>query len=377
MSNLLTGKPQLNRFVNRRLILDKIRRDGVISRADLAKQTEIRPPTVSAVVKDLIKEGLVEEVGPGETSGGRAPRMISLSRNQPKVLGFELSETCILAGLCDLGGDLCAHQKISFVPAPPEQAVDMLEEIGSELLSSAGIDWDDLQGVGVALPGHLNVASGHVRWSQPFGWRDVPFKELCEARWKLTTDVVNDSLAGGMAAQLFETSESVENLVFLYLRFHDGLHKGVGVGSGIIINGQPYHGEFGAAGEITIPITHPLMLHKERGGKAYRDIDSFSKALAEGDQEVLATLLKVGEELSPLVQHIVNLLEPGVLMIGSDSPALRDVLMAQLQEVLKKQQLAYEAGHTQLIASTLGEYGVLRGAVVPTLQRVFRIPQWS
>ncbi len=377
MSNLLTGKPQLNRFVNRRLILDRIRRDGIISRADLAKQTEIRPPTVSAVVKDLIKEGLVEEVGPGETSGGRAPRMISLSRNQPRALGFELSETCILAGLCDLGGDLCASQKVSFVPAPPEQAVDMLEEIGSELLSSAGIEWDVLQGVGVALPGHLNVANGHIRWSQPFGWRDVPFKELCEKRWKLTTDVVNDSLAGGMAAQLFETSESVENLVFLYLRFHDALHKGVGVGSGIIINSQPYHGEFGAAGEITTPVTHPLMLQKERGGKAYRDIESFTKALVEGDQEVLDTLLQVGEELSPLVQHMVNLLEPGVLMIGSDSPELRDVLMTQLQEVLKKQQLAYEAGHTKLIASTLGEYGVLRGAVVPTLQRVFRIPQWS
>jgi len=377
MSNLLTGKPQLNRFVNRRLILDKIRRDGVISRADLAKQTAIRPPTVSSVVKDLINEGLVEEIGPGETSGGRAPRMIALSRNQPRVLGFEMSETYILAGLCDLAGDLCVHRKIPFVPAPPEQAVDMLQEIGNELVSSAGIEWEALQGVGVALPGHLNVAQGSIRWSRPFDWRDVPFKQLCEQRWSINTDIVNDSVAGGMAAQMFEKAESVENLVFLYLRFQDALHKGVGVGSGIIIHGQPYHGEFGAAGEITTPISHPLLLIKEFGGKAHRNISSFTKALKNGDKAAHAVVHRVGEELAPLVQHMVNLLEPGVLMIGSDSEELRDLLLNQLRAVLEDQKLAYEAGLTQLIASTLGEYGVLRGAIVPTLQRVFRIPQWS
>jgi N-acetylglucosamine repressor len=377
MSNLLTGKPQLNRFVNRRLILDKIRRDGIISRADLAKQTAIRPPTVSSVVKDLIDEGLVEEVGPGETSGGRAPRMIALSRNQPRVLGFELSETYILAGLCDLTGVLCGQQKVPFVPAPPEQAVDMLQEIGAELLSSAGIEWDSLQGVGVAVPGHLNVAQGSIRWSRPFDWHDVPFKQLCEQRWSISTDVMNDSVAGGMAAQMFEKEESIENLIFLYLRFQDALHKGVGVGSGIIINGQPYHGEFGAAGEITTPISHPLLLAKEFGGKSYRNISSFTKGLKNGDQAAHAAMYRVGEELAPLVQHMVNLLEPGVIMVGSDSQELCDLLLKQLRKVLEEKKLAYEAGCTQLIASTLGEYGVMRGAMVPTLQRVFRIPQLS
>src|SRR3990172_2451549 len=107
MSTILTGKPQLNRFVNRRLILDQIRRNGTTSRADLAKQTAIRPPTVSAVVKELIDEGLIEERGIGQTSGGRAPRVIVLRRNKPCTLGFEISETLILAGLCDLAGNVC------------------------------------------------------------------------------------------------------------------------------------------------------------------------------------------------------------------------------------------------------------------------------
>jgi len=377
MPKSLTGKPQLNRFVNRRLILDKIRRDGKISRAELAKQTSIRPPTVSAIVKQLLVEGLVEEIGNGQTSGGRAPRMIALSRNQPQALGFEMSETGISAGVCDLGGRLCAHHQVSYTPVPPEQAVERLYEIGSKLLRELDIDWQKLQGVGVAIPGHLKLGEGIVRWSSPFNWRDIPLKQLCEERWGVKTDVVNDSLAGSMAAHLFDTAQSVENLVFLYVRFLDVSHGVVGLGTGIIINGQPYHGEFGAAGEITTPVTHPLVRMKAVGNESFETVAAFTQAVERGDPQALDAMELVGAELATLVLHVVNLLEPGVLMIGSDVPVLRDILLDHWQRVLETQSLAYEAGKTQLMASTLGEYGVVRGAIVPTLQRVFRIPQWS
>ena len=377
MSNSLTGKPQLNRFVNRRLILDKIRRDGEISRAELAKQTSIRPPTVSAIVKQLILEGLVEEIGSGETSGGRAPRMIALSRNQPQALGFEMNETGISAGLCDLGGRLCAHHQIPFKPVGPDEAVDQLHKIGSKLLREVNVDWQNLQGVGVAVPGHLNIAEGIVRWSSPFNWRDVPFRQLCEDRWGVTTDVVNDSLAGSMAAHLFDTAQSVENLVFLYVRFIDKSLDEVGLGTGIIINSEPYHGEFGAAGEITTPVTHPIVHARESGATALETVEAFTQAVQRGNPLALQAMERVADELSPLVQHVVNLLEPGVLMIGSDISVLRDLLLEHWEKVLEKQSLAYEAGKTRVMASTLGEYGVVQGAIVPTLQRVFRIPQWS
>ncbi len=377
MTNSLTGKPQLSRFVNRRLILDKIRRDGEISRAELAKQTSIRPPTVSAIVKQLLLEGLVEEIGTGETSGGRAPRMIALSRNQPQALGLEMSETSILAGLCDVGGRLCAHHQEPFLPGSPEEAVDRLESIGSRLLQDLGITWDKLQGVGVAVPGHLNSAEGVVRWSNPLDWQNVPLKSLCEERWGVETDIVNDSLAGSMAAHLFGASQSVENLVFLYVRFLDKDHNEVGVGTGIIVNGEPYHGEFGAAGEITTPITHPLVHLRQAGSDKLKTVEAFTQAVQRGDPDALRALARTGEEMSALVIHIVNLLEPGVLMVGSDAPVLRDHLLEQWGSVLQARRLAFEAGKTELKASDLGEFGVVRGAIVPTLQRVFRIPQWS
>jgi len=382
MSTILTGKPQLNRFVNRRLILDQIRRNGTTSRADLAKQTEIRPPTVSAVVKELIDEGLIEERGIGRTSGGRAPRVIVLRRNKPCTLGFEISETRILAGLCDLAGNVCDQielpsETVSPETITPETAVDRMHTLGEQLMNSAGMKWEKLHGVGVAVQGHVNGAEGIVRWSHRFNWRNVPLKKMCEERWQVATDVINDCLAGGLAAHFFDTESTVENLVFVYLRFRGTSHGLVGLGSGIIVNGKPYHGEFGAAGEITTMVNHPLVYAKEMGGKSFAGLAEFSTALEQDDPAAMAALYRVGNELSTLALHIVNLLEPGVLMIGSDAPLLRDRLLIQLQQVLDQQGLAYEAGKTRLLASTLGDSCLMRGAIVPTLQRVFRIPQWS
>jgi predicted NBD/HSP70 family sugar kinase len=168
----------------------------------------------------------------------------------------------------------------------------------------------------------------------------------------------------------------VQNLVFVYLRFRGTSHGLVGLGSGIIIGGEPYHGEFGAAGEITTMVNHPLVYAQELGG-AYESFAEYCNALERDDSCAVMAIQRVGTELSTLALHIVNLLEPGVLMIGSDAPPLRDRLLVQLQQVLDRQGLAYEPGKTRLLASTLGDSCLMRGAVVPTLQRVFRIPQWS
>ena len=377
MTRPVTGKPQLNRRLNRTLILDRIRRAGEVSRAELAKVTTIRPPTVSAVIKELIVEGLVEETRNGESSGGRAPRMVALSRRQGRAIGFEVSESAILAGVCDLAGDLCAEKRVPFSPDTPDRTIDRLQQIGEELLGKLKLTWPAIQGVGVAVPGHMDMRRGVVRWSHPFGWKDVPFRRMCELRWGTTTDVVNDSAAGSMAAHFLDMGPEVRNLVYLYLRFADASNGVVGLGSGVIINREPYHGEFGAAGEITTPVAHPLIDARDDNGEPFDSVDAFAAAVGNGRASAMAAVDRVARDVSLLVVHAVNLLEPGVLVVGSDIESLRDAVLDRLRQILDEHSLRYEAGKTKIIASTLGEFGVARGAVVPTLQRVFRMPRWT
>ena len=86
---------------------------------------------------------------------------------------------------------------------------------------------------------------------------------------------------------------------------------------------------------------------------------------------------RVAKDVSSLVVHAVNFLEPGMLVVGSDNPILRNELLGRLRRTLEEHRLLHEAGKTRLVASELGEFGAVRGAVVPALHRVFRMPRWS
>lgn len=314
----------------------------------------------------------MEEVGLGATSSGRAPRLISLAKNQPKALGFELTETSILASLYDSRRSLCAQCRLPFADFSPDRVVEKLHNMRSSLLKDVGSEWSKLEGVGIAVPGDLDGSSGRVRWCNCYGWKNVPFKELCEDRWNVDTDVVNDALAGGMAAQYFHQDKSTKNLVFLFFRFDDRTHEEVGVGAGIIVDGRPYHGEFGAAGQIRMPFISPLVYARELGEEEMsQDIAAFVTALEQGHPVAKKAIAQVGESAFILVQQAITFLEPGKLVIDSDEPLLRDTLTAYLQTALCKNQPKNKTEQTRLVASDLGEFGVSRERSCPLYNESF------
>jgi predicted NBD/HSP70 family sugar kinase len=113
----------------------------------------------------------------------------------------------------------------------------------------------------------------------------------------------------------------------------------------VAIHGAAYHGEFGAAGEITIPIKHPLV-HAVELGKSYSTLASFTAAFQENAATAQDAMARVALELSPLAIHIVNLLEPGILTIGTDTPILRDAIIDRLRRSVDEHSLPHQAGKT-------------------------------
>ncbi len=374
------------RIVNRHRILDRVRAFGTISRADLAKMTSIRPPTVSAVIRQLIAEGLVEEVGQGEskTGTGRPPIMVSLSRGKARMLGFEVSGTTLRAGACDLHGKVLADATVAFGPQSPEETAQRMAALGEEVLSSLGLGWRDMLGVGVALPGLVDTKNGLIRWSRPLGWRDVRLQEICEAQWARKTDVVNNAVAGGMAEHFFGDYGGCKTLVYLHIRF-DVVEPCEGVkpqgptfirlAGGVIVDGEPYHGDFGAAGEISSLVPHPLQYMEESGGPDPHDTFDFEALFTSGDARAIAALDRSAQDIQAYVMHAINFLDPGVLVIDSDHPDLRNAVLARVKDYLAEDTIRAEVGETRVLVSTLGKFGMVRGAVVPALQRVFRLPR--
>ncbi len=296
-------------------------------------------------------------------------------------MGFELGATAIRGGLCRLDGTIVSARSTPHQPVGPERALDELHTIGSALLDEAGMTWSELDGVGVALPGLVDAEHAIVRWSRPFDWHEVPFARLAEARWKLRTDVVNNSVAASMAEHYFGAARDIRSLIYVFIRFdvveHPGGRSGqvIRLGSGIIINGEPYHGEFGAAGEITTLVEHPRMNTREANGNVPPDTAAFAAVLRNGQRSAVAAMRQAADEIGAHVLDAINFLDPAMVVVDSDYPYLRDLVLRRLDDVVREDRLRKIVGRTVVVASALGELAMMRGAVVPALRRVFRMPR--
>ena len=92
------------RDINRQIVLNYVREREPISRAEIARETALQRSTISAIVEDLKTEGLVEEVGEGESTGGRRPTLLKLRAAEPIALGVSITPTCTTVATSDLAG---------------------------------------------------------------------------------------------------------------------------------------------------------------------------------------------------------------------------------------------------------------------------------
>src|SRR5215203_1426613 len=94
------------RDINRQIVLNYVRERGPISRAEIARETDLQRSTVSAIVEELKAEDLIEEVGIGESTGGRPPNMLRLRVGGPMAVGIDITTTHTTVATCNLAGQV-------------------------------------------------------------------------------------------------------------------------------------------------------------------------------------------------------------------------------------------------------------------------------
>ena len=99
------------RDINRQIVLNYVREREPISRAEIARETDLQRSTISAIVEDLTREGLIEEVGEGESTGGRRPTMLKLRAAGPIAVGVSLTPTLTTIATSDLAGRVLDQQE--------------------------------------------------------------------------------------------------------------------------------------------------------------------------------------------------------------------------------------------------------------------------
>ncbi len=230
---------------NQTLTLDLIRRapEGM-SRVELTERTGLSAQTLSNVTRRLTDEGFIVEAGKVRSGPGKPRTLLALNPQARYAVGVHLDPSVTTVVLVDFAGDVVRHAELAPHGADvAETGVIRIAESVEELIEESGIPRDRVLGIGVAMPGPLDAATGRVL-DPPLlpGWHGVPVRAELEAATDLPVLLEKDVTASMIGEMWVSAAEELSNAMFLYY--------GTGVGAGFSLMGVPVRGTTSNAGNI-------------------------------------------------------------------------------------------------------------------------------
>lgn len=228
------------RDINRQIVLNYVREREPISRAAIAREADLQRSTVSAIVDALTAEGLVEEIGEGESTGGRRPTMLRLRTAGAIAAGVAINPDFTTVACSDLAGRVLVQRQF---PTDRDHELTIAKAIEGiqECLNQKG---GAIESIGVSLPGLVDPSTGVAIYIPYFKWRDLPIAQKISSVTGLPVTIDNDANAVALAELWFGRPEVTDARDFILVLAAEG------VGTGIVFDGQIYRGERGAAGEF-------------------------------------------------------------------------------------------------------------------------------
>ncbi|HBA82629.1 MAG TPA: hypothetical protein DCZ95_00915 [Verrucomicrobia bacterium] len=385
METLVSGKPQLNRRINASIVLNLLRREGPLSRADLAKRTGIRSTSISAIVEHLLTDRLVREIGRGKSTGGRHPIMMELNPGGLYAAGIEIGEDALNGVIVDLSGKLLSAESMPL----PDTSVEAVGSAGNALLDSLSkssqISREELSAVGVAVPGIIAKNEGQVIFSRPLGWTSVPLQLLLSAQWGVEVNLLNSAMAGAMEEYFIGAGHGIRSLLYVLVNFkRSRSYHLASLGCGIVLDGRSYVGEGQLAGEINVDIEHPMSAASRRlGDKAPRSLEELFRASREHKEVYESIWNAFAAELGKVISWGMDFLSPGRVIVGTDTLELDEFVRRQTVEEIGARTVAGRVKSLpgvlgfktpEIVFSPLRQDTLARGAIVPELQELSLTP---
>lgn len=365
------------RNINRQIVLNYVREREPISRAEIARQTALQRSTVSAIVDELKIDGLVEEVGEGESTGGRPPTLLRLRSAGAIAIGVAVTPTAIMLATSDLAGRVLKQKEFPTEVDYDETLERVIDSINKILAHSDGA----IEGIGVSLPGLVDPSTGSAIYVPYFKWRDVPIAKQISAAVGLPVTIENDANAVALAELWFGRPEVSGARDFILVLAAEG------IGTGIVFDGQIYRGERGAAGEFGHMIvgTHApvpcscgnrdcweafsseraaIARYKNFIGDRAGDI-SFKSIVGQalnGEAHARKALVDMALCLGIGISNLVVGFSPEVVVVGGEITRAWDLVEGALKQTIEH-SVRRGLPSARILPSTLGENPTLMGAL--------------
>jgi predicted NBD/HSP70 family sugar kinase/biotin operon repressor len=379
---LRTGSLESLRERNRLRVIDALRTRGAISRADIARQTGLSRSTVSSLVGDLQAAGLVIERETDGTAaagpqGGRPPVLLALDQSAGAVVGLDFGHDHLRVAVADLSYAILAETYAELeVDTAAHDALDTAARLVAELVEETGVERGRVLAAGMGLPGPIDRESGLVH-SQPIlpSWIGLDPAAEMEERLGLPVHLDNDANVGALGESTFGVGRGSHVMAYLRLA--------AGIGAGLVINGRPFRGARGIAGEIghvLVDPQGPICRCGNRGcletfvaGPALCDllrrshgvltVPQLLELAADGDPGCQRVIADAGGVVGRAVADLCNYLNPDLVVVGGELSTAGDLLIEPMREAVKRFAIPAAVEDVEIVAGTLGARAELLGAL--------------
>lgn len=374
--NDTTGKNALIKREILRLCIN----NGAYSIADFSRDLGISVPTITKLIGELMAEGFIQDEGKVGTSGGRRPSVYGLNPQAGYFVGVDVARHHFHIAICDFKGEVVGYiQDIEFVLEANAESFRNMCRTVKEHVTLSGIPWFKVLGAGVSLSGRVNPEKGYSLTY--FMSDDIPIKDLFEKEFNVPVNIENDSRAMAYAEYMNRGQETDGDMICINLSW--------GLGMGMIIDGKPYYGKSGFSGEIGhFPLLnndiicrcgkvgcletgasgsalHRWILEKLQAGRKSSLSESFAQkgdieleeilqAIREEDVLAIEGIGKIGQTLGRGIAGIINIFNPGLVIVGGRLIVGKDYLMLPIRTEVNKLSLTRVNSDTKISLSQLG-----------------------
>jgi glucokinase-like ROK family protein len=390
--------------LNKIKVLELIRKERSISRADIAKVTRLSAPTITRIVESLINnEKLVIDLGLGSSEGGRPPNLVSFASQARFIIGIDIGRTNISAALSDLDAKIIQEDKEQTgADEGYEKVIARVVAMIEKLIKRSRVNRRDIMGVGLAIGGLMDRKHAIIEFSPDFQWRNVDPATTLSKAVGLPVMMDNVTRVAAIGELHYGIGEKYRNFICI--------NVGYGIGAGIIIDGQPFYGSHGISGEFGHIVVAKddericncgnrgcleaiasgygiARMVKERisngelsevtrlcGG----DLTTISAAMVadaanQGDLLSRDVLREAMEYLSIGVANLITLFDPEAIVLSGRVALSGDNVLAPLRSAVGSRSINFNRKDIYIGLATYGQRAAVMGALALILNEVLNL----
>jgi glucokinase-like ROK family protein len=398
---MFTGDQEKVRKVNRSLILNTLRLHAPVSRAQVANITGLTRGTISNIVTSLIEDGLVFEDQLQDSKIGRPSILLGLRPDGGAVIGVEIGVDFISVLLTNFVAETLWEIRVkTSVSQTQTEIIGQAETYIEQALDIAKEHTLRPLGIGVGLPGLVNVRQGTLVMAPNLHWKNVPLRLMWNQRFHLPIYIENEANLSTLGEYYFGVARNAEN--FIYLSSDIGLGGGVMIGGRLFRGANGYGGEIGhiqrdpqgeqcACGRIgcweTLVGPRAVLRRVKNEVHAKQDaqlleacsgdfdnltFDMIVQFALEGNSICRQAMEEVAVNLGVGIADLVNIFNPQLVVIGGAFIAGKDILYSIIEKTILSNVLQPSVENLQIKFSERNTEACVLGAVAVVLDDILR-----